>query len=426
MNLSTPTNTHTKASDLKKGISLFWRLAAGILVIVALTLVIFNMLMQPGPSDLNLMAIFLSITALVSGIASYAAYRLGWFYRSPSLRWSLVGVYILSSALTFLNVFLTARLMFADQHDLQLALVLLIFASGIAVVIGLFFATAFSDRISLLRSSAQEITQGNLEVRVPVEGQDEITELSTAFNIMAANLEEVEHKRKELEALRRDLIAWVSHDLQTPLASVRAILEALADGMVEDPKTVQRYLRTAQKDIASLSILIDDLFQMAKLDAGGMQLDLEESSLSDLISDTLESFSELANQKSISLQGQVDRGVDPVLMDVQRIGRVLNNLVSNALQHTGTGGKVSISSHRREDHIVVQVRDNGSGIAPEDLPKIFDRFYRGEKSRNRTTGGAGLGLAISQGIVEAHHGTISVRSQPDVETCFTFTLPSKG
>ena len=203
---------------------------------------------------------------------------------------------------------------------------------------------------------------------------------------------------------------------------MRAVLEALYDGVVEDPETVKRYLGTAQRDVRSLSALIDDLFQMAQLDTGGIPLDKADSSLADLVSDTLESFSELANRQGVLLEGSVGPGVDPVLMDTQRIGRVLNNLISNALRHTPAGGQVEVKVRRAGAGVEVTVRDSGEGIRPEDLPHIFERFYRGEKSRSRATGGAGLGLAISRGIVQAHGGEISVASQPG-DTRFTFTLP---
>jgi signal transduction histidine kinase len=144
----------------------------------------------------------------------------------------------------------------------------------------------------------------------------------------------MEQKQKEMETLRRDLIAWVSHDLRTPLTSIRAILEALADGVVEDQATIQRYLQTAQQDIRSLSALIDDLFEMAQVDAGGLQLQPAPGSIADLISDTLESFTELAKRRGVELTGNVQPGTDPVTMDVQRMGRVLTNLVSNALRAT--------------------------------------------------------------------------------------------
>jgi signal transduction histidine kinase len=400
------------------------RFVLGVILIVALSLWVFYLLMQPPLKDLGLMAGFLSITAVVSITASYGAYRLGWMYHSPTIRWTLLGGYMLSSLLTFINVWLTARLMFiSQQHDLQLATVLLLFAGGIAMALGYFLSSALTDRIRLVDQTAQSIAHGNLQARSPVQGRDEIAVLATTFNQMADQLQKADASQRELENLRRDLIAWVSHDLHTPLASIRAILEALADGVVEDPETVQRYLRTAQKDIGALSLLIDDLFQMAKLDAGGLPLELGMNSISDLISDTLESFSELAARQEVSLTGEVEPGVDPLWMDTQRIGRVLNNLIGNALRHTPKGGSIRVHAAPVPDGTRVEVTDSGEGIRPEDLPYVFERFYRGEKSRNRATGGAGLGLAIARGIIEAHGGRIAVESQPGQFTRFYFILP---
>jgi len=161
---------------------------------------------------------------------------------------------------------------------------------------------------------------------------------------------------------------------------------------------------------------------MAQLDAGGIPLEKEDASLADLISDTLESFSALASQQGITLEGTVKADVDPVLMDTQRIGRVLNNLVGNALRHTPAEGKVEVLARRANEGVEVTVRDSGEGIRTEDLPNVFESFYRGEKSRSRATGGAGLGLAIARGIVRAHGGDIRVASQPG-DTRFIFTLP---
>jgi signal transduction histidine kinase len=192
---------------------------------------------------------------------------------------------------------------------------------------------------------------------------------------------------------------------------------------VDDPETIKRYLNTAQRDVQSLSVLIDDLFQMAQLNAGGIPLDRAQSSLSDLISDTLESFTELASRQGVKLEGSVESNVDPVYMDTQRIGRVLNNLIGNALRHTPARGEVRVHARRRDAGVEVTVSDTGAGIRPEDLPRIFDSFYRGEKSRSRATGGAGLGLAISRGIVQAHGGDIKVQSESGRGSQFTFNLP---
>lgn len=400
------------------------RFILGVALIVALSLGVFKLLLSPPINDVALMAGFLAITALVSALAGYGSYRLGWMERTPTIRWSLLGVYALSSVLTFFNVWLTARLMFASEHDLLLATVLLVFAGGMAMALGYFLSSALTDRIRTLDQAAKAIAAGDLGVRIPMRGQDEIALLARTFNQMAEQLQAAARQQHELETLRRDLIAWAGHDLQTPLASVQAVVEALADGVVEDPETAQRYLRTAQKNIHALSVLIDDMFQMAQLDAGGMPLERAENSLSDLISDTMESFSELAARQGVELQGSVDARIDPVIMDAQRIGRVLNNLVSNALQHTPTGGRVSVRASRQPQAVLVEVTDTGQGIRSEDLPFIFDRFYRGEKSRSRSTGGAGLGLAIAKGIVEAHGGQIGVENAVQ-GTRFYFTIPAK-
>jgi two-component system sensor histidine kinase BaeS len=183
-------------------------------------------------------------------------------------------------------------------------------------------------------------------------------------------------------------------------------------------------LRTAQRDIQFLSLLIDDMFQMAQLDAGGLQLNRELASLSDLISDTLESFSELATRQSVTIEGSVAPGIDPVLMDVKRIGRVLNNLLTNALQHTPGGGKVTVHAFPAPQGVLVEVNDTGEGISADDQPHIFERFFRGEKSRSHLTGGAGLGLAIARGIIEAHHGQIGVENVPGGGARFFFVIPN--
>ncbi len=396
----------------------------GIALTLAVALAIFFLLMQPPVDELGLMALFLAATAVLSLAAGYGAYRLGWIHHSPRISWVLLGGYALASVLTFLNVWVTARLMFASQHDLLLATVLLLFAAGIAMSVGYFLSAAVTDRIVTLNRAATKIAQGELGVRVPEIGNDEMASLARTFNEMAEQLQAADQKQRDLDTLRRNLIAWAGHDLRTPLASIRAIVEALADGMVQDPETVDRYLHTAQRDIRSLSLLIDDLFELAQLEAGGLRLEILPNSLSDLISDTLESFSELAARQGVTLEGSVGPGVDPVSLDARQIGRVLSNLVGNALRHTPSGGVVQVQAQRTPEGVQVEVRDTGEGIEAEDLPHIFERFYRSEKSRSRTTGGAGLGLAIAKGIVVAHRGQIGVESTSGQGTCFYFSLSS--
>jgi len=401
------------------------RLAVGVLFIFAISLAFFKLLMSPPSNELGLMALFLGVTALASALIGYAAYRLGWVSRSPTLRWTLLGGYVLASILTFFNVWFSAELMFASEHDLLLAIVLLVFAGGIATILGYFLSSTVTERIQLLKGAAEKLAEGDLQTRVRVNGRDEVALLSATFNQMAEQLQAADQKQRQLEDLRRDLIAWASHDLQTPLTSMRAVLEALSDGVVEEPEMVKRYLATAQRDVMSLSALIDDLFQMSQLDAGGFPLHRAEASLSDLVSDTLESFSQLAKQQEITLEGEVESDVDPVFMDTQAIGRVFNNLISNALRHTPARGRVSVWVRRLAQGVEVTVSDTGEGIRPQDIPHIFERFYRGDAARSRQRGssGAGLGLAIARGILHAHGGDIRVESAVGKGTQFTFQLP---
>jgi signal transduction histidine kinase len=397
--------------------------ASGIAIVLLVSLGVFYWLMRPPMSDLEHMAQFLSITAVISIIVGYGAYRLSWLERAPSLRWILLGTYVLASLLTFLNVWLTARLMFVSEHDLLLATVLLLFAGGIAVALGNFFTSALIDRILRLEAATRAIENGNLTARAEIPGNDEIAALALSFNRMAQQLQTADKKQKELESLRRDLVAWAGHDLRTPLASIRLLVEALADGIVTDPQTIQSYHLQAKKQVDTLSLLVDDLFQISQLDSGGVPLHSEPASLSDLISDTLESFTGLAAQKGVALSGSAEPGIDPICIDVQWMGRALNNLVSNALRYTASGGSVTLCAERKLNGVSVSVSDTGEGILPADLPHVFERFYRGEKSRNRASGGAGLGLAIVQGIIEAHGGSIWVNSEHGKGTVFTFILP---
>lgn len=400
------------------------RFLAGILLTFAITLLIFVITMRPVLVEFREMTLLLGATAGISLLVGLAAYYFGWFERSRRLAWTLLAGYLLSSLLTFLNVMVTTWRMFIEPHDRSLATILLIFATCIAVTLGYFVSMAITDKVSAVREAARAIARGHLRTRLQVSGRDEVTELAVAFNEMADQLEVAAQQQRALEQLRRNLLAWVGHDLRTPLASVQAMIEALADGMVEEPATQERYLRTAKRDIHALSLLIDNLFEMAQIDAGGLPLDCQRNSLSDLLSDTLESFQQLAKEKGVTLRGEVVAGVDPVWMDARLIGRVLTNLMGNAIRHTSAGGHVHLSARPVDtDRVAVAVRDTGVGISSEDLPHIFDQFYRGEKSRSRITGGTGLGLAIAKSFVEAHGGEIHVTSAPGQGTEFTFVLP---
>jgi signal transduction histidine kinase len=399
---------------------------SGILAALALTVILIVVVMQPPLSDLVYLSVLLGLTGLSSGLVGYVSYRLGWWRRLNSLKTTLTLGYVLAALLTLFNVWLTARLMFINDHDLVLASLLLLFAGGISVSFGYFLSSSITHALDKLARGAERLSEGDYAIRVPERGEDEVARVARAFNAMVARLEQVNEAERALEEARRNLVAWASHDLRTPLASLRAMIDAVADGVVTDPETIDRYLRQSQHELNRMNTLIDDLFELAQLDAGRLELFCENSSLADLISDTLEGFTVRAKAKGVDLTGWVSPEVDPVWMAPDKISRVLQNLVENAIRHTPPGGKIRMEADVENGAILVRVQDTGEGIRREDRPHIFDRFYRGEKSRSRdgfARGGAGLGLAIAEGLVEAHGGLIWVESPPDEGTTMCFTLP---
>jgi len=397
----------------------------GILAMLLLTVVLIQVIMSPPLGDLIYLAALLGITSLVSAAFGFISHRLGWWRRMPHISQTLILGYILAGGLALFNVWLTARLMFINQHDLILATLLLIFAGGVSIAFGYFISNSITQDLKDLVQGAEKISHGDFATRVAVIGEDEVSQLAHAFNQMAAQLEKATEAERALDEARRNLVAWASHDLRTPLTSLMVMLDALADGIVTDAETVSRYLTQSQNEVNRMSALINDLFELAQLDAGYQDLDFEWIALSDLISDTLESFAARAKNQGVILEGAIQPKIDPIWAAPDKLSRILDNLVNNALRYTPQGSSIFLDASLSGDNILVEVRDTGTGISEKDLPRVFDRFYRGEKSRARSekNGGVGLGLAIVKGLVEAHGGCIFVESKPDVGTRFWFTLP---
>ncbi len=400
-----------------------WRiLAVGILLALTVAVLLMKALMQAPFNEIAALAATLTVTSLLSMGLGYWLHRRGWT-RSPSLMLTLAMTYGWAALLTLFNVWVMAQQMFVSDHDLVLSGVLLLFAAIIATTFGVFAAASLTDGLRQLARSAQNIAEGDLTARVAVSGRDEVAQVGKAFNEMAAQLQQAAAQRAELETLRRDLIAWTSHDLRTPLTSIRAMVEALHDGMVNDPETVQRYYGTIRADVIALNSLIDDLFEMAQLDAGGLALEKSLYAFVDLISDILGGFRVLAEQRGIDLQAEMGADVGQVQLNAPKIGRVLANLLSNALRYTPEGGQVRVTAVRVPQGVQVTVQDSGPGFHPEDVPRIFEQFYRGEQARSRSTGGAGLGLAIARGVVEAHDGRIWAENVAEGGARVSFILP---
>jgi signal transduction histidine kinase len=265
-----------------------------------------------------------------------------------------------------------------------------------------------------LNVAALRLGHGDLSQRVEVEDHGEMGRLAETFNAMAQNLEKAEQQR-------RHMVADVAHELRTPLSNIRGYLEAVKDGVVQpDAQTID----TIYQQVLHLSRLVEDLRLLALAEAGALKLDLRPDSMEELLKKAVDAFSPRATAKGLTLDLEVDDNLPLVSMDRTRISQVLSNLMDNAIFHTSEGGRVSVKAVEKQGRVLVSVSDTGVGIEEEALEHIFDRFYRVDPSRNRATGGAGLGLTIAKQIVEAHGGTIQAESAPGRGSVFTFDLPS--
>jgi two-component system OmpR family sensor kinase/two-component system sensor histidine kinase BaeS len=311
-------------------------------------------------------------------------------------------------------------------------------AGGIALLLGALLVRQITAPLGALRTAAERIAAGDLTQRVGVRSDDEIGDLARSFNFMAESLDRA-------ETTRRNLVADIAHELRTPLSVIQGNLEALLDGVYPlTPETVT----PIHEETLLLSRLVDDLRELALAEAGQIKLDRQPTDLADLVGRAVQAMQPQAAEKQISLSADLAPGLPLADVDPRRIEQVLRNLLTNALRYTPAGGRVTVSGCRLRPEaqpeglqvagsnlqpatfqpatLVVQVRDTGPGIAPADLPFVFDRFWRADRSRSRDDGSAGLGLAIARQLVEAHGGRIWAESQPGQGATFSFTLPVKG
>ncbi len=379
--------------------------------------------MRPPGQDLLELGLIFGGTGMGASLLGFVSHRLGWWRRATSLTQSLTVGHLLATLVGLAIVMLAARLMFINKHDLTLAGLLLLFAGGVAVSFGYFLSNSITERLKELDHGARRLSEGDFAARVNVGGRDEVAQLGRAFNRMAEKLEQGEQEATRLEGARRDFIAGASHDLRTPLTSLRAMLDAIADGVAEQPaEYIQRSLRV----VAQLSSLTNDLVELAQLDSGSARWQRTSGSIAQIVQAAIEDSALRAEERKIRLAGAAPPNLKPLWMAEDKIARVLQNLLDNAIRHTGEGGEVQVEVRERDGIVEVSVQDTGEGIPPEHLPHVFERFYRGDKSRSREgmeKGGVGLGLAIAKELVEGHGGRIWVESEPAQGTRITFSLP---
>ena len=293
------------------------------------------------------------------------------------------------------------------------SVIIAILAAGLlAVFLTLIFSQSILAPIDALTHAARKMEHGDLSQRVQVKSSGEVGVLANAFNSMADGLQRVEQ-------LRCNMVTDVAHELRTPLSNLRGYLEAMQDGVL--PASPEN-IASLHQEVMLLNHLVDDLQELALVEAGQLRLAQRSTDLTQVVEQALATYRPQADSKRISLNAVIDPDLPFVFADPERIRQVLRNLLDNALAYTPGRGNVSIEAGCHNGMVAVRVRDTGSGIAPEHLPFIFERFYRADKSRTRSTGGAGLGLAIVRQIVEAQGGHVSIDSTLEKGTAVTFTL----
>ncbi|HEV3312043.1 MAG TPA: ATP-binding protein [Chloroflexota bacterium] len=360
--------------------------------------------------------------ALVIGMIGVAA---GMRYL-PRLSIKVAGSYAVGSLAAIFTVVYTPLLMFRDRGDLHLLVLLLVCFMVISVGLGTIIAVGLADRLQLLTAAARRVAEGHFDTRVSVPSGDELSTLSDAFNRMSAELGTSFARERAVEQGRRDLVAAISHDLRTPLSSIRAMLEAIQDGVVTEETTIRQYHQAMHDQVERLRRLIDDLFELSRLDSGSLELRLSRVDLNELIVETIDSLRPAAESRRIQLTVKpADSTALGVIVDPDQLQRVVVNLLQNAIRHTPEGGSVDVAVRATGAELTVEVADSGEGIARADIDHVFERFYRGEKARTRTDdSGAGLGLAIAKAIVEAHKGHIWAESGRARGAKFVFTVPA--
>ena len=285
-------------------------------------------------------------------------------------------------------------------------------ATALALILGGLLAFTLTRSLRELTEATVEISKGKLGLQVKVRSRDELGRLAASFNKMSLDLERATRSR-------RQMTADIAHDLRSPLSVIAGYTEALSDGKLPSSPEIYNILHQETKH---LNRLVDDLRTLSLADAGELSLIFLPTQPQTILEHVAARHAVSAQQNGVSLRVQTVEDLPSVMMDAERIAQVFDNLVLNAFRYTSSGGEIVLSAHLAEDHVEMAVCDNGSGISPEDLPHVFDRFYRGDKSR-QSNDESGLGLAIAKSLVEAHQGTLTVESSPGRETTFTIHLP---
>lgn len=323
------------------------------------------------------------------------------------------------------SVLLVKRVAGAEQAAQRVFGLLAWTAAGVgAVTLALIFFLSryMMSPLRQLAEAVQRVAAGDYTQRIPVQGEDEIAQVVRHFNNMAQRIQETVGELRRVEATRRELVAGVSHELRTPLTSLQGFAEALRDGVITEPAERQRYLQVICDESARMARLVNDLFELTKIDSGQISYQFHEVDLADVARRAVAAMEAPFQREGVTLELRLPPQPVRVIADAVRIAQVLHNLLANALRFTPRGGLVSVELSAGGK---VSVSDTGPGIAPEDLPHLFERYYQGRQEGGKRLGGSGLGLAIAHHIVAAHGGRMTAANRPEGGARFTFELKAE-
>jgi signal transduction histidine kinase len=389
-------------------------LIGSVVVALAVAIPVRDLALLLGFSSLGAIAVVLVGLAVQSGLRRRGA--------GVSRHVALTAVVTASAGLAAIQAASSAMLVSA--HDLTVVLACLPVAIGAGIAYGIASSRGMVTDLEALAGRAAALEAGaSPPQRGPRPGgAAEVATVAEALDAATARLAAARDRERAMDASRRDLVAWISHDLRTPLASLRALAEALADGVATDEATRERYLAGLVANVDRLTALVDALLELSQVETGALTLELEPVSLPELVAEVLQCFEPEAKAAGVRLEAVTGADGAVVLAGRDQLNRVLANLVHNGIRHTPPRGRllVTVAGPDTDGAVVVHVRDGCGGIPVPDLPKVFDRLWRGDPARSSR--GAGLGLAIARGFVEAHGGTITVTNVTD--GCqFTVALP---
>ncbi len=397
-----------------------WRTALLVVAVAAAggagTLIVGAVVGMDTPSLADLLFSLL-VATLVTVVAALMARPL---LQRASFRQRFVALPLVAAGVALANLAVLAARMFVSHHDAVALGVLLLYSVGAGVAAALVLARSSVVAVGRLGATAERLGDGDLSARAGAVGAGpELDALAHTLDEMAVRLQEANERERRVDLMRRDLMTTVSHDLRTPLASLRAMVEAIDDDVVSDLPSLQRYASEMRRSVRQLSVMVDDLFELAQLEAGAIEAETRRAQLAEVVVNAVATVEPEAQAKGLVLL--TDLGAAGDVSCSPRLVRVLQNLLGNAVRHTPADGTVRLSAERSPDRLVLAVEDEGEGIGPEDLARVFEPFFRADPARSGA--GAGLGLALAKRIVEALGGAISAQSDPHHGSRFVVDLP---